>query len=200
MHEVVSRPACRALRVGIAIAVIAGFSAQPLLAQSVPQLAAHPATQSAVSPPVRATVKPAAHAKADSWSQLSDPQRQALAPLESDWESIDATGRKKWLTIARNYPKMSPDAQQRAQLQMREWARTTPEQRRVARDSYSRLKALSPAERAELLEKYQALPDEKKQELAAGNRTHKKLVPHQPTPAETPKHEQSGSGVKAPGP
>jgi hypothetical protein len=41
---------------------------------------------------------------------------------------------------------MKPDEQQRVQTQMRDWAKLTPEQRRIARENYKKL-AKQPAEK-----------------------------------------------------
>lgn len=49
---------------------------------------------------------------------------------------------------------------------MRDWAKLTPEQRRVARESYSRAKRLEPDQKTAQWEEYQQLSDEQKKKLA----------------------------------
>ena len=66
------------------------------------------------------------------WSELSPKQQAVLAPLAADWETLDTTRRKKWVTIANRYPKMKPDEQARLQRRMQAWAALTPAERRVA--------------------------------------------------------------------
>ncbi len=89
------------------------------------------------------------------WSELSPQQQHVLGPLAADWENLDTTRRKKWVTIANRYPKMKPDAQQRLQNRMQAWAKLTPEQRRVAREKYRSLKQLPPPQRQEVSQKWQ---------------------------------------------
>ena len=44
------------------------------------------------------------------WTELTPAQQQVLAPLAGEWDKLDATRRKKWVAIAKNYPKMTPRA------------------------------------------------------------------------------------------
>lgn len=94
----------------------------------------------------------AAPKKQPDWAQLTPEQQQILAPLASDWNNFDATGRKKWLLTAKRYPKMKPEQQQRLQTQMRRWAELTPEQRRIARENYKKL-AKQPPEKREMVKR-----------------------------------------------
>lgn len=88
------------------------------------------------------------------WSELSPKQQAVLAPLAADWDKLDTTRRKKWVTIANRYPKMKPDEQQRLQSRMQDWANLTPAQRRVAREKYQSLKQLPRTERGEIRRKW----------------------------------------------
>ncbi len=87
------------------------------------------------------------------WVELTVAQRDALKPLADDWERLDLQTKKKWVEIANRYPGMQPDEQVRTQQRMREWAQLTPEQRRTARDSFARIRALPPEQRADMLRK-----------------------------------------------
>ena len=102
-----------------------------------------------------------------SWSSLHPTQRTALAPLEKDWATIDASHRSKWLEIAARFPTMAPAEQQRVQGRMTEWARLSPSERGRARLSFQEAKQLSPQERQARWEAYQALPDTQRKALAA---------------------------------
>jgi len=77
--------------------------------------------------------------KRPSWAELTTEQQQILAPLKADWENIEPERRRKWIGIAKRYPKMKPQAQQRVQKRMQAWAKLTPAQRRQARENYKRL-------------------------------------------------------------
>jgi hypothetical protein len=77
-----------------------------------------------------------------------------LAPLQPEWEQLDTTRRKKWVSIADRYPTMKPAQQQRLQKRMQEWAKLTPEERRAAREKYKVLKKLPPEERKQVRQRW----------------------------------------------
>jgi hypothetical protein len=117
------------------------------------------AQKSAAKPP-RAT-RPA-------WAELTAEQQQTLAPLKADWDTLEAQRKRKWLGIAKRYPKLSPHEQERVQKRMHDWARLTPEQRRVARESYKNIAKAPPDKRANLREQwahYQSLTPSERQSL-----------------------------------
>jgi hypothetical protein len=89
------------------------------------------------------------------WSELSPKQQAVLAPLAADWDSLDTMRRKKWVSIANRYPRMTQDQQQRLQDRMQAWAKLTPAQRRVARENYQSLRQLPRPQRGEVKQKWQ---------------------------------------------
>jgi hypothetical protein len=101
------------------------------------------------------------------WADLSAAHRKVLAPLSNDWNGLDARSKERWIDVAGRYPKMGPDEQQRANLRMGEWSRMTVAQRTQARMNFQETRGLSKEEREARWKAYQALPDEKKRELAA---------------------------------
>lgn len=110
------------------------------------------------------------------WTELTPAQQQVLAPLAAEWNGLDDIRKKKWLEIAARYAQMGPEEQQRLQARMREWTQLTPEQRRLARESYARAKKLDAGQKSAKWEKYQSLPDEEKQKLAAKAEKKKNVV------------------------
>ncbi len=130
---------------------------------------------------------PQADIKNPKWSQLNAQQQGVLEPLAGEWDNLDGARKKKWLGIAKSYPKMSAKERERAQARMNEWVRLSPEQRRDARENYKRLvKKLPPEKRQALGDKwaeYQALPAEERQshqpqpEPAGGKRRAKSAAP-----------------------
>ena len=79
--------------------------------------------------------------------QLSADQQQTLAPLKPGWDRLETERKRKWLGIAKRYPRMAPQEQERVQKRMHDWARLTPEQRRVARESYKNIAKAPPEKR-----------------------------------------------------
>lgn len=101
------------------------------------------------------------------WAELSANQRLALAPLNGEWNALDASRKQKWLRIANRYTSMTPHQQQRAQKRMQDWVNLSPEQRALARENYARTAKIGADEKTHQWTKYQALPDEQKRKLAA---------------------------------
>lgn len=101
------------------------------------------------------------------WADLSPAHRKVLAPLANDWNALDARSKERWMDVAGRFPKMPPDEQQRATQRMGEWAHMTVAQRTQARMNFQETRGLTKEEREARWKAYQALPDDKKRELAA---------------------------------
>jgi len=111
------------------------------------------------------------------WAGLTVEQQHILAPLKADWESLEPDRRRKWIGIAKRYPRMQPQEQERVQRRMQAWAKLSPEQRRQARENYKRIAKVPPEERGKLREQwaeYQALPPDERQNLAPSQAPAKK--------------------------
>ena len=72
-------------------------------------------------------------------------ERPVAAP--SKWRSsrwpangtaMEPVRKQKWLDIANRFASMKPDEQQRMHERMRDWVKLTPEERRLARENYTR--------------------------------------------------------------
>lgn len=100
------------------------------------------------------------------WNTLSDEQRRALSPLSSLWPSLRPEHQRKWLALAHNFNRMSPDEQATLQGRMAEWARLTPGQRTQARLNFGEVRRVPADEKRAKWEEYQALPAEERQRLA----------------------------------
>jgi Protein of unknown function (DUF3106) len=101
------------------------------------------------------------------WSELNPAHRKVLAPLAGDWDGLDARSKERWIDVAGRFPKMPVDEQQRANQRMGEWAHMTVAERTQARMNFQATRSLTKEEREARWKAYQALPDEKKRELAA---------------------------------
>ncbi len=100
------------------------------------------------------------------WSSLTPAQRQVLAPLATEWNGLDATGKEKWLEVAGRFPRMGADEQSRVRARMVEWVHMSPQQRSQARLVFQETRDVSKEQRQALWQQYQSLPDDKKKELA----------------------------------
>jgi hypothetical protein len=133
-----------------------------------------------------AVVAHVSQTSSSSWRALSVPEQTALEPLSGEWDKLDVTRQRKWLALADRFPRMTEVEQARTQERMREWVRLTPEERRVARETYLRAHSLPPEKRAELLQQYQQLPEEQKAELAEQARQHHSVMAVRVHPHEEP--------------
>jgi hypothetical protein len=109
----------------------------------------------------------ASAAEGPKWAALTPSQREALAPLEREWPTIDAPRKSKWIEIANRFPAMSIADRQRVQERMIAWARLSPVERTQARLSFQEAKQLSAQERQSRWEAYQALAPEQRNALAS---------------------------------
>jgi Spy/CpxP family protein refolding chaperone len=108
------------------------------------------------------------------WHELTAPQREILAPLAGEWNRLDRDSRKRWLGVAKRYPKMTPVGQKRVQTRMKKWAALTPQQREAARAKYKTMKRKRGSKELKSeWQRYQALSPEQRQALAAGERKRK---------------------------
>lgn len=170
-----------------------GAEAAASAVEPMPAAASQPASAATPTPtpppaalpspaPVPAAVKPL-NPGAD-WQALSPLQRQVLAPLEQEWTGLDATRRSKWLELVARYPQLPADEQQRVQERMNTWAKLSPAERQQARVGFQVAQQLKADERQAKWEAYQALPAERRQELA--DKAAHKLAQGQPALAPRP--------------
>jgi Protein of unknown function (DUF3106) len=124
-----------------------------------------------------------------SWSSLSQSQKSALKPLESEWNQIEPTRKTKWLEIANKFPTMPAAEQARIQARMADWAQMTPKERGQARMNFKEAQQVPAQERKARWEAYKALPPEQQKQLAARAAP----VPRKPVSSDTP---ADGSATK----
>jgi hypothetical protein len=136
-----------------------------------PVFAEPPVEVAPKSLPKAAAKKPAAKAKAQvrpAWAELTAEQQKVLAPLKADWESLEPERRRKWIGVAKRYPQMTAQGQERVQRRMQVWAKLTPEQRRQARETYKQLVKVPPERLGDLRQQwaeYQQLPQQERDSL-----------------------------------
>jgi Protein of unknown function (DUF3106) len=102
------------------------------------------------------------NAPVQAWAQLSDDQRKVLTPLASEWDTLRPWQRAKMLDIAKDYPSMDAQKQQRVQKRLTSWSRMTPYERENARKRYQQFHALSAEKKDEIRKKWaehQKLPE-----------------------------------------
>lgn len=134
------------------------------------------------------------------WEALSPLQKSILAPLATDWNSMENLARKKWLGIAERYPNMKSDEQRRLQERMREWAALTPEQRSKVRGSYKDFNQLPAEQKAVVKQKWEAysnLPSDEKQRIRESGKSGKLLQPAAPSEAASTASQSAENSSEA---
>ncbi len=127
-----------------------------LLGISAPSIAQYTATSPAPSMPGRPL-----------WSDLTEAQQQALAPLSEQWPTMNEPHKRKWLALSQNFSQLSADGQVTLQSRMREWAALSPQKRAAARLNFAGVQQLPQDDKKAKWEAYQALSPEAKRKLAA---------------------------------
>lgn len=175
VHERNPHPKCKGARLSGAIFVLLiALSSSASCAQAqwtVAQAASTQAVTGLDAPRAGSTTtssapKPVATAKS-AWKDLTPAQQQALKPLAERWSSLGVENKRKWLAISRNYPSLPPAEQAKLHSRMSEWVSLSQQQRTQARLNFAETKKLTPEQKAEQWQAYQALSPEEKKKLAA---------------------------------
>ena len=123
------------------------------------------------------------------WREMSEAQRNVLAPLHERWSSMGALAKRRWLVLADRYPKMDTAERNRLASRMATWASLSAQQRNQARLNFENTKGLSAKELQAKWDEYQALTEAEKKRLAeqSKNKTTKKAKRRlaQPAPRKT---------------
>ncbi len=131
-----------------------------------------------------ATITPPA-AASGSWQQLSAPQKQALAPLATQWGSLTPQQQSKWLAISQNFAQLSASEKVTMHTRMADWVALSPQQRNQARFNYNAVQSLPKEDKKAKWEAYQALSAEDKRLLSVGTAAPAKSAATISKPPET---------------
>jgi hypothetical protein len=101
------------------------------------------------------------------WQDLTPVQQISLAPLATNWNTLEEAQKRKWIAIAANYPALTQAEQTKLHHRMTEWVSLSYQQRAQARLNFAKSKQLTPTEKTASWEAYQALSPEEKQKMAA---------------------------------
>jgi hypothetical protein len=135
-------------------------------AQSPDTTASAPALAASAPAPLPSAPRLSALSSAPNWAGLTPAQRTILGPLEPDWPKMGEERRGKWLAIANRISSLPLEDQARLQERMHDWAKLNAKARIDARLSFLSAMQLDAEQRRAKWEAYQALPPEKRAELA----------------------------------
>ena len=86
-------------------------------------------------------------AAAPSWRSLTPTQREALAPMDGQWDILPEIQRKRLLETAKHYPKMTPEQKQRYHDRLEKWSQAHPRTARNRAETYRAFNKLPAKER-----------------------------------------------------
>jgi hypothetical protein len=112
------------------------------------------------------------------WKDLAADQQQLLAPFAEQWNTLPAEEKRAWVSLANRVPNMSQDERAKAQGRIVEWAKLSPDQRRLARQNYRLAKSLPSEQRVAQWESYQTLTPEQQQVLRSSGSTSNTAAKH----------------------
>lgn len=100
------------------------------------------------------------------WVSLTVAQQSALKPLAASWANLSDGQKRKWISLSANFPQLSAAEQSKLHERMAQWAALSPRQREQARLNFADAKQVTPQQKSEQWQAYQALSPEEKQKLA----------------------------------
>jgi len=103
------------------------------------------------------------------WTRLSAMQRDALAPLEQVWPTLNETVRRRWLAIASSFASKSRETQDRMHAKMALWSKLSPSQRAEARLRYLQAAKLDAKSKRERWEAYNKMEPGQRPRTQASN-------------------------------
>lgn len=115
-----------------------------------------------------------AYAAKQSWPSLTINQREALAPIAQQWDTLPEMQQKRLLFTTKGFHKLSPAKKQLFHNRLVEWSKLTPEQRNRVREKYKAFKKISPEKREEvkrLVLQQEAIKEKARQEAEAAAAT-----------------------------
>jgi hypothetical protein len=122
------------------------------------------------------------------WAELSAGERQALQPLQHQWNGLDSQRKETWRDVANRYASLPPVQQDRLHERMVEWAGMSPAQRNAARINFEELRRLPATERQTRWQAYQNLPAAERQALVTEASKRPPAAPAAPSPAAARKN------------
>ena len=96
------------------------------------------------------------------WNELTEVQRETLRPLAASWDTMEASRKRKWLSVVQSYKSLSRTEQTILQSRMAEWAALSPQERTLARLNFAESKKVIKGEKSTKWDNYRALPSEDK--------------------------------------
>ncbi len=125
---------------------------------SAPKAAPSAPSATAVSTPPPARPGP-------TWAELTEAERDGLAPLAGIWPRLSEGQKLKWRAVVASQEFENPDNKAKFQERMKSWAQLSAAERAQARLNYAMINTVPVEERVRKWEAYRELPEEERQRL-----------------------------------
>lgn len=122
-----------------------------------------------------------AFAAQEPWQTLSPSEKEALAPIYSQWNSLPETQQRHLRHLAQHYAALNLDGKHRFSSRLATWARLTPAQRQAAREKYRAFSQV-PAEKREQVKQMVKQNQVARQPASAVSPATTQSAPLNPTP------------------
>lgn len=117
------------------------------------------------------------------WTELTPEQQRALQPFAGEWNTWPATEKRSWVALSDRLPGMDPAKREKMERRIAEWARLTPEERRLARDAYRLAKERPSDTRVNEWERYRSMTQEQRSVLREAGTTSNTAAGHPGAPS-----------------
>lgn len=139
------------------------------------------------------------------WATLDAAQRDVLAPLKTEWDSMSPRKQARMLHRAERWVTLPPEKREEVRQHIAHWQQMTPAERKQARanmrkfhqlpeqqreqlhDTFERFQKLPPAQREDLIRRWRALPPEQRRHW------HDRPDHQRPSPTANPPPPPSGT-------
>ena len=107
-------------------------------------------------------------AGAQSVENLTPVQREALAPLSKEWNTLQIQQQQRLINLAKRYPQLDAVQKQRLHNRLEKWSKLTPEQRNRAREKFQAF-SKAPLEKREQVKQMVRQQEAEKLSMPAAN-------------------------------
>ena len=117
------------------------------------------------------------------WTELTGEQQRTLEPFADEWNTWPVAEKRSWLALSDKLPSLDPVKREKMERRIAEWAKLTPEERRLARDAYRLAKERPSDTRVHEWERYRSMTQEQRSVLREAGTTSNTAAGHPGAPS-----------------
>lgn len=108
---------------------------------------------------------PTAPRPGPTWAELSDAEREGLAPLANIWPRLSEGQKLKWRAVVASAEFQDPANRTKLQDRMKSWSQLSAAERAEARLNFAMINDMPSEDRMRMWEAYRELPEKERQRL-----------------------------------